>query len=55
MIDMLEASEIGKLRLKGMKDEDIANAIGIKRTTFRSRIDKAHAKLREEYGEDFTF
>lgn len=52
---MPEASEIGRLRLKGLKDEDIADAIGIKRTTFRSRIEKARAKLREEYGEDFNF
>ena len=52
---MPEASEIGKLRLKGLKDEDIADAIGIKRATFRSRIEKAHAILHEEYGEDFTF
>lgn len=52
---MPEASEIGRLRLKGLKDEDIADAIGIKRTTFRSRIEKARAKLREEYGEDFHF
>lgn len=50
-----EASEIGQLRLQGLKDEDIADAIGIKRTTFRSRIEKARAALREEYGEDFPF
>ena len=52
---MPEASEIGRLRLQGLKDEDIADAIGIKRTTFRSRIEKARAALREEYGEDFSF
>ena len=52
---MPEASEIGKLRLQGLKDEAIADAIGIKRTTFRSRIEKARAALREEYGEDFQF
>ena len=52
---MPEATEIGQLRLQGLKDEDIADAIGIKRTTFRSRIEKARAALREEYGEDFHF
>lgn len=52
---MPEAAEIGKLRLQGLKDESIADAIGIKRTTFRSRIEKARAALREEYGEDFQF
>ena len=52
---MPEASEIGQLRLQGLKDEAIADAIGVKRTTFRSRIEKARAALREEYGEDFLF
>ena len=48
-------AEIGQLRLQGLKDDDIADIIGVKRTTFRSRIEKARAKLREEYGEDFYF
>ena len=52
---MPEAAEIGQLRLQGLKDDDIADIIGVKRTTFRSRIEKARAKLREEYGEDFYF
>lgn len=52
---MPEAPEIGKLRLQGLKDEAIADIIGVKRTTFRSRIAKAEATLREEFGEDYPF
>lgn len=35
---MPEAIEIGKLRLEGLSDEEIASHIGIPRTTFRDRI-----------------
>ena len=52
---MPEASEIGRLRLLGMKDEDIAYAIGINRTAFYARIEKARDILREEFGQDFDF
>lgn len=52
---MPEAETIGKMRLKGIKDEDIADAIGIKRTTFRSRIKKVEAQLREEFGDEYPF
>ena len=40
---------------ENIKDEDIADIIKIKRTTFRSRISKAEEKLREEFGEEFPF
>ena len=52
---MPETREIGRLRQVNVKDEDIADAIGIKRTTFRSRIEKARAQLSEEFGVDFPF
>ena len=52
---MPEAIEIGMLRNENIKDEDIADIIKIKRTTFRSRISKAEEKLREEFGEEFPF
>ena len=52
---MPEAVEIGKLRMNGVKDDDIAEIIGIKRTTFRSRLDKAAKKLRDEFGKYFHF
>jgi DNA-directed RNA polymerase specialized sigma subunit len=52
---MPEAIEIGKLRQEGLSDEAIADIIGIKRTTFLSRLKKAEEKLREEYGPDFNF
>ena len=52
---MPEALEIGKLRLQGLKDEAIADAISIKRTTFRSRLEKARGILQEEYGDVFPF
>ena len=50
-----EASEIGKLRLQKLKDEDIAERIGIKRTTFRSRLSKAKEKLESEFPDRFHF
>ena len=40
---MPEAVEIGRLRQKGLTDEAIAKIVGIKRTTFRSRLAKAKA------------
>lgn len=46
---MPEAAEIGRLRLVGLNDEAIAEAIGIKRTTFRSRLQKAKEQLVNEY------
>ena len=52
---MPEAEEIGKLRLQNLKDEEIAERIGIKRTTFRSRLSKAKEKLESEFPERFRF
>ena len=52
---MPEAFEIGNLRIQGLKDEAIADVIGIKRTTFRSRIEKARDILQEEYGDVISF
>lgn len=46
---MPEAAEIGRLRLQKLTDEAIAEIIGIKRTTFRSRLDKAADKLAKEF------
>lgn len=48
---MPEAIQIGKLREDGLSDEAIADIIGIKRTTFRSRLEKAREKLCEEFPE----
>ena len=50
---MPEARKIGRLRLKGLTDEAIAEVIGIKRTTFRSRIAKAKKQLAPEYPNRF--
>lgn len=52
---MPEASEIGRLRLLGMKDDEIAKAIGIKRTTFHARLEKARRILRKEFKNEFQF
>jgi len=52
---MPEAKTIGELRLKNMKDDDIADIIGINRNTFRSRIKKAKEILKEEFGDDLPF
>ena len=52
---MPEAIEIGKLRQEGLSDEAIADIIGVKRTTFLSRLKKVKEILQEEYGEDFEF
>ena len=50
---MPEALTIGKLRQEGMSDETIARVIGIKRTTFRSRLDKAKEMLVSEFPDRF--
>ena len=50
---MPEAQDIGKLRQKGLTDEAIAKVIGIKRTTFRSRLEKAKKQLASEYPDRF--
>lgn len=50
---MPEAEEIGRLRMEKLSDEAIADIIGIKRTTFRSRLAKVKAVLAEEYPEFF--
>ena len=52
---MPEALEIGKLRMQGKKDEEIAEILEVKRTTFRSRIEKAKDTLRGEFGDVFPF
>lgn len=50
---MPEAIEIGRLRQDGLSDEAIAEIIGIKRTTFLSRLKKAKEKLAEEFPDRF--
>lgn len=45
------ASHIVELRMEGLSDRDIAEKIGIPRSTFRSRFDKVIALLREEFGD----
>lgn len=50
---MPEALIIGRLRQEGLSDEAIANVIGIKRTTFRSRLEKAKEILASEFPERF--
>lgn len=50
---MPEAAEIGKLRLAGLNDSTIADILGIKRTTFRSRLQKAKELLADEYPDCF--
>lgn len=52
---MPEALDIGKLRVQGKKDEEIAEILSVKRTTFRSRIDKAKDTLSDEFGDVFPF
>ena len=46
---MPEAVEIGRLRQDGLSDEAIAEIIGIKRTTFLSRLIKAKEQLATEF------
>ena len=50
---MPEAEEIGRLRMAGLSDDAIADAIGIKRTTFRSRLKKAKEMLAPDYPDFF--
>ena len=50
---MPEALEIGKMRLLGLKDDAIAEALGLNRMAFRARIEAARKRLVEEYGDDF--
>lgn len=46
---MPEAMQIGQLRQDGLSDEAIAKIIGIKPTTFLSRLKKAKEQLATEY------
>lgn len=50
---MPEAVEIGRLRQKGLSDSAIADVLGIKRTTFLSRLKKVKALLETEYPDFF--
>ena len=52
---MPEAIKIGRLRQAGLSDEAIADRLGIKRTTFLSRLKNAKKALQEEFGIDFIF
>ena len=50
---MPEAIEIGKMRMSGKSDLAIAEEIGIRNTTFRSRLDRAKKIISEEFPEFF--
>ena len=50
---MPEAKIIGQLRLNDLSDNAIADIIGIKRTTFRSRLNKVKEILVKEYPDFF--
>ena len=50
---MPEALAIGKMRLSGKSDLAIAREIGIKNTTFRSRLNRAKEVLEREFPEFF--
>lgn len=50
---MPEAVTIGKLRQEGLSDEVISKVVGIKRTTFRSRLIKAKELLSTEFPDRF--
>ena len=50
---MPEAIQIGQLRQKGLSDEAISKIIGIKRTTFLSRLKKAKEQLATEFPDRF--
>lgn len=48
---MPEARLIGELRLRGLTDGEIADKLGIPRTTMLSRLKKAKAQLHSESGD----
>ncbi|MBQ3427279.1 MAG: bacterio-opsin activator [Clostridia bacterium] len=48
---MPDAIRIGQLRQEGLSDAAIADVIGVKRTTFLSRIKKVKEQLSREYPE----
>ena len=50
---MPEAIQIGELRLDGHTDVDIAKRIGIRNTTFRSRLERVKKVLVQEFPEIF--
>ena len=50
---MPEARKIGLLRQKGLTDSAIADSIGVKRTTFLSRLIKAREQLAFEFPDLF--
>ena len=50
---MPEAKRIGELREEGLSDEAIADIVGIKRTTFLSRLKKAKGKLSQKFPDWF--
>lgn len=50
---MPEAIQIGELRLDGHTDVDIAKRIGIRNTTFRSRLERVKKILVQEFPEIF--
>ena len=50
---MPEARDIGDLRLAGLSDAEIADEIGIPRTTFLYRLKKAKELLQNEYPDLF--
>ena len=50
---MPEARRIGDLRLAGLSDAEIADEIGVPRTTFLSRLKKAKELLQREYPDLF--
>ena len=52
---MPEAIKIGQLRQAGLSDAAIAETIGIKRTTFLSRLKKVRKQLAVEFPDIFTY
>ena len=46
---MPQAVEIGKLRQQGLSDLAIAEVIGVRNTTFRSRLQSVRKKLEKEF------
>ena len=50
---MPEARHIGELRLEGLTDTEIADVIGIPRTTFLSRIKKVAEAIKREHPDLF--